>query len=173
MPSTYTPIATSTVSGSTTTTVTFNSIPSTYTDLVLVSKVRVTKSAAVNDDVLITLNSVNTGNLYSGTFLYGTGSTNGSGRVTSTNTGFWLYSPAANASTGIFEINVLNLMNYSNTTTFKTGISHSGSMSDASAIRSVLWRSTSAINSIAIGTSSGSIYFVEGTSFSLYGVKAA
>jgi hypothetical protein len=173
MPSTYTPIASSTVSGSSTTTVTFSGIPSTYTDLVLVSRLRVTKTAVSNDDVLVTLNGVNTGNLYSATFLYGTGSANGSGRTTNTNTGFWLFPPAANATAGIFEINILNLMNYANTTTFKAGVSNSGSMSDSTAIRSMVYRSNAAISSIALGTSSGTVYFVEGSSFSLYGIKAA
>ena len=37
MASTYTPIASSTVTGSSTTTVTFSSIPATYTDLIVVS----------------------------------------------------------------------------------------------------------------------------------------
>jgi hypothetical protein len=170
---TYEPIATNTVTGSTVASVTFSSIPSTYTDLVLVSYVRVTKAATTNDDVLVTLNGVNTGDLYSNTYAYGSGSTAGSGRVTSRNSGYWLYSPAANATSGVFETNILNLMNYSNTTTFKSGVSKSASMSDSAAMRAVLWRSTAAINSIAIATSTGSVYFVAGTSFSLYGIKAA
>jgi len=173
MPATYEPIATTTLSNSTTTSVTFSSISSTYTDLVLVSVVRITKTGATNDDVFVTLNSVTSGNPYSNVFLYGTGSANGSGRVNPRNEGLWLFSPAANATSGVFEINYMNLMNYSNTTTHKVILSNSGSMSDSTAIRAGLWASTAAINTIAIATNSGSVYFESGTTFSLYGIKAA
>lgn len=173
MPSTYTPIATSTLTNSTTSTVTFSSIPATYTDLVLVSVVRVTRSGFTNDDVLVVLNNITSGNLYSNVYLYGTGSASGSGRTAASNNGFWLYSPAANATAGIFEINYLNLMNYSNTTTNKSILSNSGSMSDATALRAGLWASTAAINTVTINTTSGSVYFVSGTTFTLYGIKAA
>ena len=69
MPATYQPIETQTVSGTSTSTVTFSSIPQTYTDLVLVSAI--TQSADVSN--YLRFNS-DTGTNYSRTRLVGTGS---------------------------------------------------------------------------------------------------
>jgi len=113
--STYTPIASQTLS-SAAASVTFSGIPQTYTDLVVVLSVRGT--TASNDiDVQGQFNS-DTGSNYSWTRIYGTGSTAGSQRGTSqtvlrignmAGSGYTAYSPM-----------ILNIQNYSNTTTYKT-----------------------------------------------------
>jgi hypothetical protein len=76
------------------------------------------------------------------------------------------------------NIFITDFQNYSNTTTNKTWIGRMGSGNQTSAIVN-LWRSTSAINTIAIAESgdggSGSFNYgnmLSGTTFTLYGIKA-
>jgi len=62
-------------------------------------------------------------------------------------------------------------MNYSNTTTNKTVIGrHNGASGPVASVG--LWRNTAAINSIRISNSSA-VNFTIGSTFSLYGIKAA
>jgi hypothetical protein len=75
---------------------------------------------------------------------------------------------------------MIDFMNYSNTTTYKTWITRGGNVSDNSGSTANLWRSTSAINTIAIAESgtggSGSFNYgnmLAGTTFTLYGIAAA
>lgn len=163
--STYTPIATQTL-GSATASVTFSSIPSTYTDLILVAS----NSSATNQDALtlkVGNGSVDNGSNYSTTFLYGQGSgTGATSRVSNATNIFW------GRSTTSINANILHLMNYSNTTTNKTVLSR-GNAADAIVIAYVgLWRSTSAINIITIGTEIGG-NISAGSTFTLYGIAAA
>ena len=163
--STYTPIATTTVSGSSTTTYTFSSIPSTYTDLILVSSAQMsgtgtTGSFRFNGD---------TGSNYSFTYLYGNGTSAASGRQSNQTAGIW-DSWADRLSNTMFETDILHIMNYSNTTTYKTALSRSNSSVTTEAAVN-LWRSTAAINSLTVYISTGN--FVAGSTFTLYGIQAA
>jgi hypothetical protein len=60
-------------------------------------------------------------------------------------------------------------MNYSNSTTYKTILGRSNAATSGTSAAVGLWRSTSAINSIEIGT----VSFTAGSTFSLYGIAAA
>lgn len=73
-----------------------------------------------------------------------------------------------------FSVNVINVENYSNTTTNKTVIARSNSSSSIAGTVAVagLWRSTSAITSITVFCTNGS-NIKAGSTFSLYGIKAA
>ena len=161
--STYTPIATQTL-GSATASVTFSSISGAYTDLVLIFNGTGTSGTA--DDIGLRLNG-DTGTNYSNTLIYGTGSVAGSGRHTGLTflRGWYLSSTAQ--TTCIF-----NVMNYSNTTTFKTVIGRSN-ISNAEVDAAVgLYRSTSAITSLSL-TPQGGPSFTVGSMFTLYGIAAA
>lgn len=165
MPATYEPIATTTL-GSAASSVTFSSISSTYTDLVLVYN---GKFASANGQIALQFNS-DTGSNYSNTELYGNGSTAGSSResnVTSMRLG---YTQTAN----IENMNIMQIMNYSNSTTNKTVIARQNTAGSASgaAAHVGLWRSTAAINAINIICYNG-INFATGSTFTLYGVKSA
>jgi hypothetical protein len=157
--STYTPIATTTL-GSATASYTFSSIPSTYTDLVLVVY---TKSAST-DNLAIQVNG-DTGTNYSNTYMSGNGTTAISGRNTSV-------SQAYITGTGTsFGTSVINFQNYSNTTTYKTFIGR-GSWTDYQVrASSALWRSTSAISSVTVLCTGDN--FQIGSTFTLYGITAA
>ena len=162
MPSTYTPIATQTL-GSTVSSVTFSSIPSTYTDLVLVCSPLTTAGAAVQ----IRFNS-DTGTNYSRTFINGNGSSAGSQQASNLDQNSISYS---GANTTPYAV-ITQFMNYSNTTTNKTYLSRSNSASDEVITYVGLWRSTAAISTILLfPSSSGS--FTSGSTFTLYGIKAA
>ena len=72
------------------------------------------------------------------------------------------------------SVQILQLMNYSNTTTYKTILSRTNAAANGVDATVGLWRSTSAITSIEIGKNSGmSGTFQIGSTFTLYGIKAA
>ena len=157
---TYVALATNTL-GSAAASVTFSSIPGTYTDLVLVCNIIRTAGA----DVEFQLNS-DTGSNYSFTYIYGDGSTAASGRASNQTKGNAGYSASTNPMTMIMQ-----LQNYSNTTTNKTMlVRNSAASSTVSAIVN-LYRSTSAISSIVLTPNAGN--FNTNSVFSIYGIKAA
>jgi hypothetical protein len=161
MTSTYEKIATTTL-GSSQANVTFSSIPATYTDLVLISNVKLTTSGG--EYIAYQLNS-NTSVVYSSTYLYGTGSSALSGRVFDEASGRF-----GNGGTGDFEVNITNFNNYSNSTTYKTVISRSNVVGSYTLCYISLWRDTSAINSIKLFPASAN--WASGSTFTLYGIKA-
>ena len=161
--STYTPLASTTL-GSAASQVTFSSIASTYTDLLIVMNGQIASGG--QDNILFQYNGDTSSN-YSGTSLYGTGSAAGSDRA-SNSTGYIAgrISSAAN-STSIFQV-----QNYSNSTTFKTSLAR-GNAPDQIVMAFVgLWRSTAAINSIRLYTASA-VNFNAGSTFTLYGIAGA
>lgn len=162
MPATYEPIATTTL-GSAASTVTLSSIPSTYTDLVLVFGGK--NGSGVNYEINTQLNS-DTGSNYSYTNLRGNGTSAVSFRESSI-TSFRLFYTENTMGNAIVSFN-----NYSNTTTYKTYLSRSNSPSYSTDAVVGLWRSTSAISSISM-TVAGSGQFQIGSTFTLYGIKAA
>jgi len=160
--STYTPIATTTLS-SAAASYTFSSIPSTYTDLVLISAPIYTATTAAR----YTINA-DTGANYSATYVAGNGTTAASTRVTS-NTDIILdyYNHTSTATPN----QITHFFNYSNTTTYKTFLSRSNDAAAGTDAAVGLWRSTSAITSIKLAVSTGN--FNIGSTFTLYGIQAA
>lgn len=157
---TYTPIQSYTLGSNTT--VTFSSIPQTYTDLVLVTETTGTTNGAMD----IRFNGDSSSN-YSRTGMYGDGSSALSYRNNSLAYGL------VSAGTSGRAIGITEIMNYSNTNMYKTFITRGSEASSAIGIAIYLWRSTSAITSIAltgdpIGSNIGS-----GSTLTLYGITAA
>ena len=160
--STYTPIATTTL-GSTATSYTFSSIPSTYTDLVLI----ISGKSTGPTDAWLQFNS-DTATNYSDTRLYG----NGTSAVSERNSNAVKTYLDSSVYLSTNQCNyVVSIMNYSNTTTYKTVLSRFNNSAVGTNTNVGLWRSTSAINSVKIGLD-GNSYDI-GTSFTLYGIKAA
>ena len=166
---TYTPIATTTLS-SAQSSVTFSSISGSYTDLVLIAS-NIVPSTGM--DVTMYVNG-DTGTNYSTTDLSGDGTTARSGRVNTQSKAYvadyWVGIGGTNPS-----MFIVNLNNYSNTTTYKTFLSRAaiqGASSTGETNANVsLWRSTSAITSITLQTSTGTMGY--GSTFTLYGIAAA
>ena len=166
---TYTAIATQTL-GSAAASVTFSSISGVYTDLVLVISELNNTATNTSFQFQVGNGSIDTGSNYSATEIYGTGTVAGSDRA-SNDTGGYLNGPGIGTSTTIPNAYVMHFMNYSNTTTYKTVLIRGGS-SDQNTVAVVnLWRSTSAINTIKIFQSVNNM--ATGSTFSLYGIKAA
>ena len=162
---TYTPIATSTL-GSNSATVTFSSISGTYTDIRLIMSV---KSSSGGPDVRIRFNS-DTGTNYSGTYLFGNGTTAGSAR--DSNIGGILLDYYGTPDTTNFNVNKVEIQNYSNSTTYKTVIARADNAGNGTTATVGMWRSTSAITRIDL-TLSGGQSFTTGSTFTLYGIAAA
>ena len=165
MPSTYEPIATTTL-GSAASSYTFSSISGTYTDLFLVVN---GSAASTGFDVWIRLNS-DSGSNYSSTNIYGTGSAAQSQRES--NVTFLRIDRQGTWRSGNTSMIRANIMNYSNSTTYKTVISRSDAPADVAEAIVGLWRSTAAITSIQVGNDAGANFSV-GTTFTLYGIKCA
>lgn len=170
MPATYEPIATTTLS-SVATNITFSSIPSTYTDLVIsftgnAAETYYQLGLQFNTDT--SSGSTN----YSSTFISGNGSSAAAGRETNL---YCIIAQQNTLSTTIPSLLNVNLFSYAGSA-YKTILaSHSGDLNGSGSVyRTVgLWRSTSAINSIKIMSSNGAQNLAVGTTATLYGIKKA
>jgi hypothetical protein len=162
--STMVPIATYTAT-TTQSQVTFNSIPQTYTGLRLV--------ASVNDsnyyEMLRFNNDTSGSTLYSRTILSGDGSTASSSR--SSNANAWYFGSEVNTST--YAFNSVDIMNYSSSSIYKSGIVHQESVTyPYVGLISYLYRSTSPITRIDIYAPTTNSIAI-GNTYTLYGIKAA
>lgn len=157
---TYENIATQTL-GNAATTVTFSSIPSTYTDLILI--IRGNNTSSGNRAGYIQFNG-DTATNYSYTFIQGDGSSAASSRASSQAQA--QFSNVLNDNTN----SIIQVQNYSNTTTNKTFLARGNSPSTVVQAFVGLWRSTAAINSIAIFLNADQ--WASGSNFTLYGIKS-
>jgi hypothetical protein len=167
MTATYEAIATTTL-GTATNSLFINSIPATYTDLVLIANP--TGFSAGTSSLAFQFNGDSASN-YSGTGVVGTGSAATSNRYTSLD-GAIVGGYNNGSGTGMSTL-ICNIQNYANTTTFKTIVSRysaAGLQADASV---ALWRKTpEAINSIKVYIYGNTNTFNVGSTFTLYGIKA-
>lgn len=173
MASTYEPIATTTLTGSASN-VTFSSISASYTDLVVIANVLGNVGYPTDYGIGLQVNG-DTGTNYSDTRLFGNGSTLTSDRRTNATlimdiqgAGYFSTTNPVNA--------IIHLMNYSNSTTYKTFLSRGNNATGNSGTGAAetcvgLWRSTSAITSVKVFAQAGN--FGSGTVISLYGITAA
>jgi hypothetical protein len=161
MPLTYDRIATTTL-GSAQTSVTFSSISGSYTDLRLI--INGALNTAV-DPITINVNS-DTGSNYSYILLYGNGSSALS-TLTANLTAFRAgYIGTSQSNT------LVDFMNYSNTATQKAILGRGNIANWGATAQISLWRSTVAITSMTIQSLSA-YSFISGSTFTLYGIKAA
>ena len=169
MANTYTLIS-SNVLASAAASVTFSSIPATYTDLVVRASAR-SSVAGVFSDLVTTINSDTTAANYSHTYLNGQGSTAYSGRgnekvndsltgnnaTASTFSSFEYYIPSYTVSQfKPFSI-ITNIENNSSTDWAETAVAY-------------LYRSNTAISTLKFAPPSA-VNFAAGSSFYLYGIK--
>lgn len=160
---TYTPIATTTLS-SAASSITFSSIASTYTDLRLVLV-----GTTTTPNILLRFNS-DSGTNYSGTFLYGNGSSATSANQTSVAQINLAY---VGTSSSIPTMAQVDIFSYAGST-YKTVLNNYSSDQNGAGNEMVhvgLWRSTSAISSILLTGTSGT--YSTGFTATLYGIKNA
>ena len=169
MAATYTPIASITL-GATALSVTFSSIPQTYTDLIIIVNAKNTNNSESTKSCFLRFNGDST-SLYSYTWIDGNGSSASSNRDSGANRAYYgeiVNSYNVNAS-NFSQFNI-NINNYSNTTTHKTFLSRSSNLFYPSLVCG-LYRSTSAITSVQL-LIQDTDQFVVGSTFNLYGIQA-
>jgi hypothetical protein len=166
--STYTPIATTTL-GSNQNDITFSSISGSYTDLVLVITGNSTNTGSGSNGLRVRLNS-DTNTNYSNTALEGNGTSAASGQSTSQT---WMNTGEINQTSAAPSVTIIQFMNYSNSTTYKTVLNRSNTPGNFVTTGVGLWRSTSAINTILISRDFGTNQIKAGTTATLYGIAAA
>jgi hypothetical protein len=171
----YQSIATTTVGVGGAATITFSSIPSTYSNLQIRGISRVSSGATSSNDILIRFNSDTAAN-YSIHYLFGSGAAASAAGTTSTT-----YSYATRASTprngstaNAFGSFVVDIFDYANSNKFKTVRGFAGiDTNDTNGIVSLAsgnWRSTTAITRIDLTDELGG-NFSQYSSFALYGIK--
>lgn len=162
MAATYESISSQTLA-SNQSTLTFTSIPQTYTDLVIVASGESTSGGSMR----MRFNS-DTGANYNTAYMYGTGSSNTGGRTGTSSDGIFMMRTTTNLMGG----GITHINNYSNTTTYKTGLSANFAFGPIIWLANGIWLSTAAITRIDITDESGG-QFKTGFTISLYGIKAA
>ena len=168
---TYVPIFTANGTGSSAI-ISFTSIPSTYTDLVIAGSYSGTAGAGFD----MTLNNVTTNTSYSLTRITFSGASATSYRSSNQNQ-FSLNYNGTIAITPEYSTILINLFNYANTTTYKTMLAKYGNTGTDLGPIAGQWRgstgsATEAINRIDLKAAGGANW-TTGTTFSLYGIKAA
>lgn len=168
MPATYEPIQTVTATAGQSA-VTFSSIPATYTDLKIVMNYRSNTGIAGSS---IQFNG-DTATNYSETYLTGNGTATSSAKYTSGN--YIQVGWQGWATTTIPNLNTVDIFSYAGSTNKTVLITESSDRNGSGSVtRAVgLWRSTSAITSIVINENAGGGNYAAGSTFTLYGIKAA
>jgi hypothetical protein len=163
--SAYFPIATTTLAANAST-VTFSSIPATYTHLQIRTMCLTSASAT---DVKAQFNG-DTGSNYALHLLWGNGSSAGSGGYTSQSYAVAGVTSITNANPASGIIDILDYANTGKNTTVRT---LSGSDTNGSGgfiyLESGLWLNTAAVTSVVLSPYSGT--FNQHSSFTLYGIK--
>jgi len=169
----YDSIATTTLS-STTGTITFSSIPATYTHLQIRIMSRSTRSQT-GDYIAMQFNA-DTGSNYAYHGITGDGSAASAFGLASQTFMDIERAAAATATASVFGVSVIDILDYANTNKYKTmrclgGFDNNGS--GEIYLTSGLWQNSNAITSITLKAQSGTSSFVQYSSFALYGIKGA
>jgi hypothetical protein len=167
MPNTFTLIASSTVGAGGAADITFSSIPSTYTDLVLKVSGRSDSSPSAPWNALRVNFNGSSANL-SGTAVYGDGSSASAGTNTNGEFGFATASNATATTFGNTEMYIPNYAGSANKSFSGDGVSENNATQSLLALESGLWSITSAITSIKIVLQVGN--FVQHSTAHLYGI---
>jgi hypothetical protein len=176
MPNTFELIASSTVGAGGTGTVTFSSIPATYTDLVIKYSSRSNLSGE-GDDIKMILNG-STASVYSTRALKGNGATAFSQSQSGTNAPYSGMGNGNSTTSSTFGNGEYYIPNYTSTTAAKSasadGVSENNATTAIAALNAYLWNpaTQAAITTIALSPFNGTL-FLEHSTFYLYGVKNA
>jgi hypothetical protein len=153
--------------------ITFGSIPQTYSHLQIRGFVRTTAVQSLFGLRLrVGNNTLDTSGNYSTHQMYGDGSTVATAANFSANETYMGTGPAANNLADTFGVAIIDILDYSNTTTNKTIRSLNGVDMNGSGyvgLNSAAWLNTSAINILSLYPSAGS--FAQYSQIALYGIK--
>lgn len=164
------PIASQIVTGSSVSGITFNNIPQGYQDLMAVCYVRSTNSST--DYFYVNPNNNGSG-IGSFTTLYGNGSSTGSYRDSSQSINIELREfTGSNQTSGIFTSVTMHILNYANTSAYKTILSRNASDWNGSGFTHLtvnMMETTSGISSLKFAGYSGNL--AVGSQIQLYGIR--
>lgn len=170
MPATFEPIATTTLS-SAANSITFSSIPATYTDLRLVIVGRTDSSS---DTLNLRFNNISAGDPYSQTHISGTGASASSGRLTDRDKLFLIRDDNFNSTT--YGLVTVDIFDYRNTSVNKTCLIETSYDKNGSGVVNrivALMRMLTAINRIDVGFLGAATNLGVGTTATLYGILKA
>jgi hypothetical protein len=178
--SSYASIATVTVGSGGTATVSFTSIPATYTHLQIRLIGRTNRSAANSDQINVRFNSDSGANYSTNHYLEGNGSSAGAGTAGTSGNQMVVYRLTADGAPSLanaFGAYIIDILDYSNTNKYKTlrslgGQNQNTTSNGALFYVSAAWMSTSAVTSITITPNVGPL-FNQYSQFALYGIKGA
>jgi hypothetical protein len=161
----YDSIATTTLSTATAS-ITFSSIPATYTHLQIRG---IARRSSGSTNTIVRFNS-DSGSNYATHYLVGNGASASAGAESSA-TRFYLDILTSSATS--YAASVMDILDYSNTNKYKTAKTLSGIDLNGSGtvwMASGLWMNTNAITTVTLSLDSGS-NFEQYSSFALYGIK--
>ena len=169
---TYTLISSNVLSSSAAS-VTFSSIPQSYTDLVIRGSSR-SATAGSNGEIVLTLNG-STASTYSNTKMYGADTTAGSNRESNSARIEMFVNAASGSTTNVFSSHEIYIPSYTSSTNKPLSVSSAlvqNNVDGTSYLAEVagLRSNTAAITSVTITPTDG---FVSGSSFYLYGISNA
>jgi hypothetical protein len=170
MANTYTLIASNTVGSGGSATISFTSIPATYTDLCLQLSIRTADTGLVYDGIKVTFNGSSSG--YSDRMVYGDGSSATSANTSGSSTRFH-YATTNLATSSTFCNTFLYITNYAGSN-YKSISSDSVTENNGTAVITVLnaalWSNTAAITSVSLTSNSGANFTQYSTAY-LYGIS--
>ncbi len=171
----YESIAVSTVGSGGASSVSFTSIPGTYSHLQIRYLGRDNR-ASESDDLMFRFNSDSTTGNYNSHRLYGNGTSASADRVTGYAGALGAFVSGGTSGANIFGAGVFDILDYANTNKYKTTRSIGGNDNNGSggfvSLISGLWLSTSAISNIEIIPLNGTLWS-QYSHFALYGIKGA
>ena len=166
----YDSIATTTVGAGGASSITFSSIPSNYTHLQIRVLARDSRANSATN-LVIQFNGDTAAN-YADHVLYGNSTSAVAGADVSQTSAVAIRVAGNNAASNCFGAGVIDILDYANTSKYKTMRSLSGFEDNSSGqiwLISGLWISTSAVTSITIAPTTSPI--LQYSSFALYGIK--
>ena len=168
MANTMIKLQTVTVGPSSAATISFTSIPQTFTDLKIVLSGRVDASS-VSESCKMTFNGVTTG--YSNRYVFGSGSAGSSGSDTQSFV-FRVSSGTSTASVfGNGEVYIPNYTSSNYKSFFDVSVAENNATSTGAIFTTNFWSNTAAITSITVTPLNGS--FVQYSTATLYGIKSS
>jgi hypothetical protein len=148
--------------------ITFSNIPQGYQDLYIIGNVRSTNTSQDTLAIDLTYGATE----YSSTWLLGDGSSATSNRQSNQYVSSVPYTNGANATAGIFSSFETHILNYANTSTYKTILTRMASDQNGSGWTSLtvgLRRNTAAVTFLEFAGANA--VFAAGSTFAIYGVR--
>jgi hypothetical protein len=166
MANTYTLIEAKTL-GSASASITFSSIPATYTDLKLVLSARSSYASDIIRGCIIEFNGDTTGANYTYKRIYGNGSS-----ASSDSSPYSMFINADQSTASTFGNGEIYISNYTSSNAKSSSLdflTENNATSAFAGLAALLWSGTAAINSILIKPEAGN--FMVNSTFYLYGIK--